>query len=306
MTIRHHLQTLQLPPVILLSFSVNYTNHFLQDGSSGCQPGIYHSCICICWIHEQVNQVSHELIQVAWIQTTSWLFAKSTWCPPLPHTPNSIFSSFTPHPVCLPLWCVFQCSSWAITQLQTCKYQQWGLMRTSHYLYVDWEMGYMLLGLLRVLFTLYYTCSVILPTVYLVQYIFQWAWVALWRSSVTCKHLCPCLDTIIVYCNKLESSQWKHCWHVGIYIMLMSVQALHIVSLRCIFIWRQYSLRIMSDRKEIVYPLFYLPLHHSMHTVGISAMFHSLQATSSLGVGKHEQFLVCSTNTIRDGEFNCI
>lgn len=39
MTIRHHLQTLQLPPVILLSFSVNYTNHFLQDGSLGCQPG---------------------------------------------------------------------------------------------------------------------------------------------------------------------------------------------------------------------------------------------------------------------------
>lgn len=38
MTIRHHLQMLQLPPVILLSFSVNYTNHFLQDGSLGCQP----------------------------------------------------------------------------------------------------------------------------------------------------------------------------------------------------------------------------------------------------------------------------
>lgn len=27
-------------------------------------PEIYHSCICICRIHEQVNQVSHELIQV--------------------------------------------------------------------------------------------------------------------------------------------------------------------------------------------------------------------------------------------------
>lgn len=39
MTIRHHLQTLQLPPVSLLSSSVNYTNHFLQDGSLGCQPG---------------------------------------------------------------------------------------------------------------------------------------------------------------------------------------------------------------------------------------------------------------------------
>lgn len=36
MTIRDHLQTQQSPPVILLSFSVNYTNHFLQDGSFGC------------------------------------------------------------------------------------------------------------------------------------------------------------------------------------------------------------------------------------------------------------------------------
>lgn len=66
MTIRHHLQMLQLPPVILLSFSVNYTNHFLQDGPPlAASPGIYHSCICICRIHEQVNRVSHELIQVA-------------------------------------------------------------------------------------------------------------------------------------------------------------------------------------------------------------------------------------------------
>lgn len=39
MTIRHHLQTLQLPPVTLLSFSVNYTTHFLQDASLGSQPG---------------------------------------------------------------------------------------------------------------------------------------------------------------------------------------------------------------------------------------------------------------------------
>lgn len=31
-------------------------------------PEISHCCICICWIHEQVNQVSHELIQVALIQ----------------------------------------------------------------------------------------------------------------------------------------------------------------------------------------------------------------------------------------------
>lgn len=117
MTIRHHLQTLQLPPVILLSFSVNYTNHFLQDGSAGCQPGIYHSCICICWIHEQVNRVSHELIQVAWIQMTSWVLARRT-CSTLTcqagaffFPARSIFSSFTLHPVCLPLRCVFQCSS---------------------------------------------------------------------------------------------------------------------------------------------------------------------------------------------------
>lgn len=39
-------------------------------------PGIYHSRICGCLIHEQVNQVSHELIQVAWIQGTSWALAK--------------------------------------------------------------------------------------------------------------------------------------------------------------------------------------------------------------------------------------
>lgn len=30
-------------------------------------------------------------------------------------------------------------------------------MRASHYLYVDWEMGYMLLGLLIALFTMFYT-----------------------------------------------------------------------------------------------------------------------------------------------------
>lgn len=63
----------------------------------------------------------------------------------------------------------------------------------------------------------------------------------------------------------------------------------------------------VTDRKEIVYPPFYL-LHHSMHTVGISAMFHSLQPTSaSLGVGKHEQdYSVSSANTNWDGKFNCI
>lgn len=44
----------------------------------------------------------------------------------------------------------------------------------------------------------------------------------------------------------------------------------------------------VTERKEIVCPPFYLPLNHSMHTVGISAMFRSLQPTSSLGVGKHE------------------
>ncbi len=39
-------------------------------------PEIYHSCIKVCRIHEQVNQVSHELIQVAWIQGTSWALAR--------------------------------------------------------------------------------------------------------------------------------------------------------------------------------------------------------------------------------------
>lgn len=67
MTIRHHLQAQQLPPVILPSLSVNYTNHFIQDGMLGCKPR-NHFCICICRIHEQVNQVSQELIQVALIQ----------------------------------------------------------------------------------------------------------------------------------------------------------------------------------------------------------------------------------------------
>lgn len=42
----------------------------------------------------------------------------------------------------------------------------------------------------------------------------------------------------------------------------------------------------MTDGKEIISTPFYLPLHHSMRTVGISAMFHSLEPTSSLGVGK--------------------
>lgn len=114
MTIRNHLQMLQLTPVILLSFSVNYTNHFLQDGSPGCQPRIYHSHICACWIHEQVNQVSCDLIQVAWIQMTSWVPARracSTSTCQAGVSPPPIFSSFTPHPVCLPLRCVFQCSS---------------------------------------------------------------------------------------------------------------------------------------------------------------------------------------------------
>lgn len=36
----------------------------------------------------------------------------------------------TTHPVCIPLRCVFHCSSWAITQLQTCKYRQWILMKS--------------------------------------------------------------------------------------------------------------------------------------------------------------------------------
>lgn len=44
-----------------------------------------------------------------------------------------------------------------------------------------------------------------------------------------------------------------------------------------------------------------------MHAVGISAMFHSLQPTSSLGVGKHEQdYSFRSANTNWDGKFNCI
>ena len=73
MTIRHHLQTPQLHPVTPLGFSVNYTNHFLQDGSLGCRPGN----LSICLIHEQVNRVSQELIQVAWIQGTGWALAKS-------------------------------------------------------------------------------------------------------------------------------------------------------------------------------------------------------------------------------------
>lgn len=63
----------------------------------------------------------------------------------------------------------------------------------------------------------------------------------------------------------------------------------------------------VTERKEIVCTPFYLPLHHSVHTVGISAMFHSLQPTSSLGVGKHEQDnLLSSANADWDGKFNCI
>lgn len=120
MTIRHHLQMLQLSPVILLSFSVNYINHFLHLAAG---PEIYHSCICICWIHEQVNQVSHELIQVAWIQGTSWVLAKRTsststcqagsfffFPSPIIHTTSCLSSS----PVCLS---VLQLSNYLVPDL---------------------------------------------------------------------------------------------------------------------------------------------------------------------------------------------
>lgn len=63
----------------------------------------------------------------------------------------------------------------------------------------------------------------------------------------------------------------------------------------------------VTDRKETVYLLFYLPLHHSALSVGISALFHSLQPTSSLGAGKHEQdCLLSSANSNWDGKFNCM
>lgn len=82
-------------------------------------------------IHKQVNRVYWELIQVAWIQVDKLGLGQRNWlhfnlpyqalCAPLV-TPSS------PHPVCLPLRCVFQCNSWAITQLSTGKYPWWFLM----------------------------------------------------------------------------------------------------------------------------------------------------------------------------------
>lgn len=77
MTIRHHMKTLQLPPVSLLSFSVNYTNHFRQDGPRWLPAWKSITPVSATVGHRaQVNQVSHELIQVAWIRGGGGLGAR--------------------------------------------------------------------------------------------------------------------------------------------------------------------------------------------------------------------------------------
>lgn len=156
-------------------------------------PEIYHSSICICRIREQVNQVSHELIQRVWIQGTSWALAKRIYAPLQPAELGcfsfSFFSSFTPHPVCLPLRCVFQCSSWAIIRLQTCKYRRRivmtskslpacgpGLKTTCSFASMATDNSVCAAS----------HCAV---TVYFVQYIFHRGEVALWRSNATSMHL---------------------------------------------------------------------------------------------------------------------
>lgn len=77
---------------------------------------IYHSHIKVCRIREQVNQVSHELIQVAWIQGTRWLLASMTrsasTCQCRAFSFSFLFSSFhTTSCLSASLRCVFQCSS---------------------------------------------------------------------------------------------------------------------------------------------------------------------------------------------------
>lgn len=148
-------------------------------------PEIYRSCICVCRTREQVNRVSCELIQVAWIQGTSWVLAKTTrstsTCGVVFFFFFPLSSSFTPHPVCLPLRRVFQCSSWAIIQLQTCKYQCWFLMRSKSLparglgerLGLNSSHRFASTDADSPVCTASY-CAVIWTDVYFVQYIFRW------------------------------------------------------------------------------------------------------------------------------------
>lgn len=60
----------------------------------------------------------------------------------------------------------------------------------------------------------------------------------------------------------------------------------------------------VSDRKDTACPPIYLPLHHSMHSAGISAMFQSLQPTWT---GNHDEaHLGRSANTNWEGKCNYI